>query len=119
MAPRYQPPTRVVTSEIPFLALVTQADPDWARAKFWEPEYITTQRYIFANPYQRGAYNRLSNDYPVGAQYGGPDYAVYDALAPTVGNPNPGLYSLVYDFELDSESGGQLVDDDGDKELIG
>jgi hypothetical protein len=97
MAPLYKPPTSVVTSEMPFLALVQQADPDWARAKFWEPEYITSQRYLMANPYQRGAYNRQSNVYPVGAQYGGPDFQVNSNLKPTAGNSNPGLYSGVDD----------------------
>lgn len=97
MAPRYMPPTRVVTRQEPYLALVTSADPDWARSKYWEPEYITSQRYIMANPYERGAYNRRSNVYPVGAQYGGPDPLVTAALAPTVGNPLPGLYEAVPD----------------------
>lgn len=97
MAPRYMPPTRVVSNQIPFLALVTQVDPDWARAKFWEPEYITSQRYLMANSYQRGAYNRRSNTYPVGSQYGGLDPLVEAALAPTAGNPSPGLYQGVPD----------------------
>lgn len=54
-------------------------------------------RAAYANPYQRGAYNRLSNIYPVGAQYGGPDPLVAAGLAPTVGNAVPGLYQAVPD----------------------
>lgn len=100
----YQPPTRVVTSEQPFLSLVTQADPAWSRDKYWAPEYVTSKRIFWANPYQRGAYNRLSNVYPVGQQYGGLDPLVIDNLEPSyvgenmyVANPIPGLYQGVPD----------------------
>lgn len=93
----YKPPTQVTTRSESYLNLVVGADPDWARAKFWAPEYETTQRYLMANPYQRGVYNRLSNVYSVGAQYGGLDPLITANLAPTVGNPVPGLYQAVPD----------------------
>jgi hypothetical protein len=92
MAPLYKPPTRVVSSEVPYLALVTQYDPDFERRKHREIEYAFEGRAFLADPYVRGAYNRLSNTYPVGQPYGGLDAAVEAALAPTVGNPVPGLY---------------------------
>ena len=92
---KYQPPTRVVTCQTPYLALVSQADRQWARDKYWAPEYEFGQRYSYANPYQRGAYNRLENVYPVGQQYGGLDPLIQAALAPTVGNEVPGLYEGV------------------------
>jgi hypothetical protein len=93
----YKPPTRVTTKQTPFLAVVAEVDPYWARGKYWDVEYLTTKRAFYANPYQRGAYNRLSNSYPVGAQYGGPDAAVAAGLAPTVGVATPGLYQAVPD----------------------
>ena len=93
--PLYKPPTAVVTCETPFLSMVIEADAMWARRKFYEIEYLMDQRPLFANPYQRGAYNRLGNDYPVGAQYGSPDPLITDNLAPTVGNDVPGLYEGV------------------------
>jgi hypothetical protein len=96
-APRYQPPTRVTTAQTPFEALVQSADPGWARDKFWQVEYIFQRRAFLANPYVRGAYSRLSNVYPVGAAYGGPDPLVIAALAPTVGVATPGLYQAVPD----------------------
>lgn len=93
MAPLYRPPTGVATTEVPYLALVIQADPNWAQRKYYQPEYADgAGRAFWANPYVRGAYNRLSNSYPVGAAYGGPDALVAAALAPTVGNQVPGLY---------------------------
>jgi hypothetical protein len=88
----YNPPIRGITRDVPYLALVTEADPDWARYKFREIQYVTSQRPIYFNPYQGGAYNRRGNVYPVGAAYGQPDPLVIAALAPTVGNPVPGLY---------------------------
>jgi hypothetical protein len=97
MAPLYKPPTAVVTCQQPYLSLVSQADPQWAQRKYWDIEYLTDHRPLMANPYERGAYNRLSNDYPVGAQYGGTDPLVIDNLAPTVGNDVPGLYEAVPD----------------------
>lgn len=101
-APLYSPPTRVTTSEQPYLALVAAADPSWARDKFWAIEYIFQQRAYLANPYQRGAYNRRSNVYPVGAAYGGLDPLIIENLEPTyagnyVANPIPGLYQGVPD----------------------
>ena len=93
----YKPPIAVVTREDPYLSLVVQADPDWARYKYWSPEYMTAQRVLWSNPYTRGSFNRLSNVYPVGQQYGGADPLVTANLAPTVGNEVPGLYEAVPD----------------------
>lgn len=89
----YSPPTRVVSTETPFLSLVTSVDPYWARGKFYEREYEFTGRVVYFNPYVSGAYGRRTNTYPVGAQQGGLDPLIIAALAPTVGNPVPGLYS--------------------------
>lgn len=92
MAPLYKPPTQVTTRQVPFLSLVVQADPNWARGKFFDVEYEFSGRYFYANPYQRGAYNGRDNTYPVGQPYGGLDPLVQAAKAPTVGSPTPGLY---------------------------
>lgn len=90
----YRPPTQVVTCEMPYLALVTQADPDWAHWKYIEPYFVDGRgRQIYHNPYIDGAYGRRDNTYPVGQQYGGLDPLIINNLAPTVGNPIPGLYS--------------------------
>lgn len=94
-APLYKPPTRVTTSEVPYLALVTQSDPDFERRKHREVEYTFTGKALLADPYIRGLYNRRDNTYPVGQPYGGLDPAIAAALAPTVGNPTPGLYEGV------------------------
>jgi hypothetical protein len=69
----YQPPTRVATVDIPWLALVNDVDPDWAALKHREAEYIFTRKVFYADPYVRGAYNVNSNIYPVGQPFGGPD----------------------------------------------
>lgn len=95
--PRYLPPTRVVTTEIPYLALVNQADPEFERRKHREVEYAFDGRAFLADPYNRGAYDRRSNVYPVGQPYGVLDPLVEAALEPTVGNPIPGLYEGVPD----------------------
>lgn len=102
MAPLYRPPTAVTTGEFPYEALVTQADPAWARGKYWEPYYIFSGHVFFNNPYTSGPYSRLSNVYPVGAQYGQPDPLIIDNLEPSyagnyVANPIPGLYEGVPD----------------------
>lgn len=94
---RYNPPTRVVTIQQPFLALVSQADPDWAHRKHYDIEYLMDHRALYADPQVRGAFNRRSNVYPVGAAYGGLDPLIINNLAPTVGNPVPGLYSGIPD----------------------
>jgi hypothetical protein len=92
MAPRYQPPTRVTTVQMPYLSLVTAADPDWSRRKFWDVEYEMSNKPLYANPYTRGAYNDFSNVYPVGQPYGGLDAVKIAAKAPTAGVPTPGLF---------------------------
>lgn len=100
MAPRYQPPTRVVTSEIPYLALVTQADPEFERNKHRENQaqwYGAPFGRHFVDPLTAGAYNRRSNTYAVGQPYGALDALIQAALAPTAGNPVPGLYVGVDD----------------------
>lgn len=90
---RYQPATRVVTLQMPYLALVTRADPEFERRKHREVEYEFAGRNFLADPYRRGAYDRLSNSYPVGQAQGGLDPLVTAALTTTVGNASPGLYS--------------------------
>lgn len=63
--PLYKPPTRVTTTEIPLLAEVVRADPDFERKKHRELEYPDGGgRWAkYADPYKRGAYsipNKLS-----------------------------------------------------------
>ena len=95
----YNPPTKVTTREIPYLALVVTVDPTFERCKYHDVEYAFQGRTFYANPQNRGAYDRLSNVYPVGQPQGSPDPAITAALAPTVGNPVPGLYQGVPDGE--------------------
>lgn len=96
-APRYLPPTKVQTALIPYLALVTQADPEFERRKHREAQYAFTGRVFYADPYNANTYDRRTNVYPVGQPYGGLDPAIEAALAPTVGNDVPGLYEGVPD----------------------
>lgn len=91
----YNPPTKGTTIEMPFLALVTRADPEFERRKYREVEYEFQGRVFFGNPYVRGLYNRLSNVYAVGLPYGGLDALIEANLEPTVGNDVPGLYEGV------------------------
>lgn len=53
---RYQPPTRVTTTEMPYLTLVMRADPDWASMKHRETEYEFSKRVFIGDPDHRGAY---------------------------------------------------------------
>lgn len=69
MAPLYKPPTRVATTQIPYLALVTQTDPDFERRKHRVVEYEFQGRNFVADPYTRGSYNDNPNIYPVGQPY--------------------------------------------------
>lgn len=92
MVPLYRPPTRVSTLQMPYLALVTRDDPEFERKKHREVEYEFDGKIFLADPTRRGAYDRQSNVYAVGQPYGPLDPLVQAALAPTVGNPVPGLY---------------------------
>lgn len=92
MANRYSPPTRVVTTSTPYLALVTAADPQWASQKFREVFYEFTGHAIIGFPYACGPYDGLSGTYPVGQARGAPDPLIAAAKAPTAGCPTPGLY---------------------------
>ncbi len=89
----YNPPTKVTTVPMPYLALVTGADPDFNRYKHREIEYEFQNRVFVADPYVRGSYNDYSNVYPVGQPFGALDATKIAAKAPTVGNSTPGLYS--------------------------
>lgn len=97
MAPLYKPPTKGTAKEMPWLALVSAADPDFQRKKHREVEYEFSGKCFVADPYVRGAYNDHSNVYAVGQPFGGDDSAVVNNKAPTVGNSNPGLYQGVPD----------------------
>jgi hypothetical protein len=89
----YKPNTRVATTQMPYLALVSSADPEFQRRKHREVEYEwASGKVSIADPYVRGAYNRNSGVYPVGQQQGRLDPLVLAALGPTVGCPTPGLY---------------------------
>jgi hypothetical protein len=94
---KYLPPTRVVTSETPYLTMVTRADPSFQRLKYREVFYEFDHRVFIENSYIQGPYNDYSNTYPVGLQYGGLDPLVVAGKAPTVGNATPGLYEAVPD----------------------
>lgn len=92
-APLYKPFVKTTVRQYPYLALVTQADPDWARRKAYDIEYeFPNGKAYWALVLKRGAYNRLSNTYAVGQPQGAPDPLVAAALAPTVGVPTPGLF---------------------------
>lgn len=75
-APLYRPPTRVVTTERPYLALVTFVDPEFERKKHREVEYAFEGRVFVADPSVRGIYNSYSNTYAVGQPYGALDAVV-------------------------------------------
>lgn len=77
-APLYRPPTRVVTTQIPYLALVTQADPEFERRKHREVEYEFSSRVFVADPYVRGSYNYHSNVYAVGQPFGANNPEIVD-----------------------------------------
>lgn len=96
-APLYKPSTRVQTIQMPYLALVTQSDPEFERKKHREVQYTFTGRAFLADPYNANTYDRRTNTYPVGQPYGGLDPLIQAALAPTVGNTDPGLYEGVPD----------------------
>lgn len=71
MAPRYQPPIKWPTVEVPWLSMVLKADPDWARKKHREAEYyVSSGKVFYADPYVRGAYNTPSKTVTV--SYSGP-----------------------------------------------
>lgn len=90
----YKPPTRVSSTSMPYLALVTAADPGFQRAKHREVEYETSGgKVFFGDPTTRGSANSHSGVYPVGQPFGADDPLVTAAKAPTVGNATPGLYS--------------------------
>jgi hypothetical protein len=88
----YKPPTRVTTRAYTYLALVSQADPDFQRKKHREIEYEFDHKVFVADPYVRGPYNDNSNVYAVGQPFGGLDAVKVAAKAPTAGVPTPGLF---------------------------
>jgi hypothetical protein len=92
MASLYKPNIRVATTQMPYLALVSSADPEFQRRKHREVEYEFQGQVFVANPYVRGAYNNHSGTYAVGQPFGADDPLVLAAKAPTVGNSTPGLY---------------------------
>lgn len=53
----YKPPTKVVTLQIPWLAMILRADPNWARQKASEPEYEFSRRTFYCNNDVQGAYS--------------------------------------------------------------
>lgn len=55
--PLYKPPTRIATIQIPFLALVSRADPNWSRYKHNELQYQFQRREFYGDPYKLGAYS--------------------------------------------------------------
>lgn len=76
----YKPPTRVSNLDVPWISLVTRADEDWARDKYYQIEYEfagNPRNWRYANPYVRGAYGGFSNVYPVGQPFGDKDPDVF------------------------------------------
>jgi hypothetical protein len=95
-APVYRPPTKVSTKVMPYLALVSQADPSFEHRKHRETEYeMASGKAFLADPYVRGLYNRRSNIYPVGQPQGDLDPVIQANLKPTVGVAVPGLFKAV------------------------
>lgn len=64
--PRYLPPTRVSTIELPWLSMVTRADPYWSRDRHHEIEYVFTNKVVYCNPDTTGAYNDWSSAWQQG-----------------------------------------------------
>jgi hypothetical protein len=91
----YKPPIKNPSVSMPYASLVTAADPDWSRRKYWDTEFEFNGKNFLANPYTRGAYNDNSNTYPVGQPFGGLDSVKIAAKAPdpSNGNKSNGLYS--------------------------
>ena len=87
---RYNPPTRVTTSERPLLSLVTAVDPTFVQTKYYDVEYQFTGKNKYANLYQRGSFNSYSNIYDVGLPYGGTDPLVVAARPMYAGVPTGG-----------------------------
>jgi hypothetical protein len=93
----YRPVTKVTTIQVAFLNLVTRADPNWAKDKFWEIEYEFTGKNYYANPYIRGAFNTPAKT--VNVNYAGPaTFAAgdltgvgFDFVTVQSNNPTPGL----------------------------
>lgn len=84
----YRPPTRVTTKQFDYVALVTQADPQWARDKYYGVEYEFQGKQLLAPLYQRGSFNSNSNVYPVGVPFGGQDPLVVAARPMYSGTPD-------------------------------
>jgi hypothetical protein len=59
--PKYSPPTRVTTRELPWISLVTRADPAWGRERHYEIQYETTGRNFYANTDVDGPYSPFSS----------------------------------------------------------
>lgn len=89
-APLYKPATKVVTTEMPYLALVTQYDPEFERRKHREVEYAFTRKVFLADPYVRGPYNYHSNIYAVGQPYGANNPEIVDNVPLYSGIPTGG-----------------------------
>ncbi len=96
-APLYNPPTKVVTLTVPYLALVTRADPNFNKLKFWDVEYEFDGKHLMANPYQRWPFDAPHKTTLVNYN-GGVTFAHFDITG--VGfdfvklvatNPNPGV----------------------------
>lgn len=90
MAPLYKPPTRVTSREMPYLALVTQMDPEFERDKHRQIEYEFVGHPKYADPHFRGSYNNHSNVYAVGQPYGADDPDVLAARPMFSGVPTKG-----------------------------
>jgi len=91
MAPLYKPATKVQTVEMPYLSMVTTADPQFERRKHREVEYeVASGKVYVADPYVRGIYNSHSNVYPVGQPYGQNDPLVVDNRPLYSGVPTDG-----------------------------
>ena len=56
----YKPPTKVRTIEIPWLAIVTRSDPNWARDRHHEIQYSFTNRNFYADTDEDGPYSPYS-----------------------------------------------------------
>lgn len=53
---RYKPPTRVISTVIPYLTIVNAADPDLQRETRREPFYEFTKHTFYGNNFKSGAY---------------------------------------------------------------
>lgn len=113
MAPLYKPPTKVVTVQMSYAALVQRADPEFNRRKFREEELYGFQgKYFYGNPYVRGPYatpvkrNTVNYAGPATFQAGDLTGVGFDVVQVNSINPNPGTLTTRTAAQMFSDISG-------------